>query len=91
MTCRRARARQIAWWAYLAIDGAEFLRSEGNKRDAKGLRRAVEALLNHAAVDVGRDNLVAAMAEVDAMVDGLPETAGELSEGCFAAGWGTLH
>ena len=91
MTCREERARQIAWWAYLAVEGAEYLRSTGNKRDAKGLRRAVEALLDHAAVDVGRDVLSAAMTEICARLDEIPETAGELLQGCGLAGGRMVH
>ena len=75
MTCRERRASFIASWAYVAIDGAEHLRAHGFKREAKGLSRAVTALLSLAAVDVGSDVLGAAMERVADHLD-----AADLSE-----------
>lgn len=75
LTCRESRARFVASWAYIAVGGVEHLRAHGYKRDAKGLSRAVEALLSLTAVDVGGDVLGAAMQRVADEMD-----AADLSE-----------
>ena len=62
MTCMEQRALHIAAWAYIALEGADHLQAHGRKRDAKGLRRAVKALLELSEQEVGADTLGRAMA-----------------------------
>ena len=55
------QARLIAIWMMIALEGAAYLESHGEKRHAENMREAVEKLIFLTADDIGRQILATEM------------------------------